>query len=339
MLIGVCGLGNTGSFAVIDLLREYSELEYSPLLHEFSFCYCPDGIADLEYHLVKAPARFQSSDLAFYRFQKVLKDFFNPQIYKDKKLYAQIVGMCENYLQSITQVSWQGTWGARIRDYSAFKKLVYKVLFKTRSIFGEKFFLDFTNEEMRYSNNPENFLEITKEFIDSLLRTIVEDYPDKKGLIIDQMLPGDNPEPFIRYYKDPYAIVVDRDPRDLYILSKYEIHSDSTWIPTDDVESFIAYYRNMRKKNYNNQQILRIQYEDLIYEYERTIKVLEDFLGVSDHKNPKRFFVPEVSINNTQLFIKHKECAEDVKKIETELKDWLYDYSKYPVMKSFGKTW
>ena len=68
MIIGVCGLGYTGSGAVQDLLKEYEEIEDLTGDYEFGFVYKPDGILDLRHHLVEAPCRDLSSNVAIKRF-------------------------------------------------------------------------------------------------------------------------------------------------------------------------------------------------------------------------------------------------------------------------------
>lgn len=341
MIIGVSGLGNTGSFAVIDLLKEYTETYYNPAMHEFSICYCPDGLLDLRYHLIEAPFRFQSSDIALLRFEKLINNLFRTSDRSHQGKYnKRLLKISHEYLEKITQIKWDGTWGFRYDMYSPFKKLLYKILFKTKGIFGKKAFINFAKETMRYSVRPENFDKITKEYINSLIDVVQE---DKNSIfVLDQAFPGDNPEKVFFLFDDPRAIVVDRDPRDLYLLSKCDIREDSMWIPTDDVRDFINYYRLMRERRdavKNPSKILFVQYEDLIYNYDREVKRIEEFLNISNHCFANNFFVKDVSINNTQLFNKHTNFREDIALIEKELSEYLYDYSKYEKKTVFGKTW
>lgn len=72
MIVGVCGLGYTGSGAVLDLLKEFDE-NYVIDAMEFALAYTPDGLEDLEYHLVKSPSRYFSSDIAIKRFKNYIK--------------------------------------------------------------------------------------------------------------------------------------------------------------------------------------------------------------------------------------------------------------------------
>lgn len=241
MIVGVCGLGNTGSMAVIDLLKEYDETFYSNLFHEFALCYCPDGLIDLEFHIVDNPSRFHSSDIAIYRFEKYIHNYFSSW---DEDLRKTAIEVLNSFLDSIVQVEWKGTWGFRIDNYSFSKKMIYKILYKLRPVFGDNLFSKYANVQMKYSVRPENFDSSARLFISQIIK--LANPPEDKIVLIDQAFSGDNPERCFKYFEDPYAIVVDRDPRDLYILSKYYIHADSLWIPTDNVENFITYYKQMR---------------------------------------------------------------------------------------------
>lgn len=337
MIIGVCGLGNTGSMAVIDFLREYDEIYYNNLFHEFSLCYCPDGMLDLKHHVVDYPSRFQSSDVAINRFEKLAQDFFsswNPECRKEA------IEKTESFINSISQVKWQGTWGFRIANYSTVKKFIYKVLYKMRPVMGDDLFIKYACVPMRYSVRPENFSESARSYIESILSP--NNTNNEKIKVIDQAFSGDNPEDTFSFFKDPYAIVVDRDPRDLYILSKYYVHAESLWIPTDDINDFIIYYKQMRlcrNPIVNRERVLNFQFEDLIYNYEVSKKKIEDYLGIDNHIYPKKYFKPQKSINNTQLFNDFINEKENIIRIEEELQEWLFDFRKYPPVNRSEKVW
>ncbi|MEI3251455.1 MAG: hypothetical protein V8R79_01410 [Candidatus Gastranaerophilaceae bacterium] len=81
------------------------------------------------------------------------------------------------------------------------------------------------------------------------------------------------------------------------------------------------------EKECTSNKVLRINFEDLIYNYDTKIKEITKFLGFkeSDHINKKTRFIPEMSIKNTQLFRK-EEYREECKVIEKELKKYLYEF-------------
>ena len=60
MILTVTGCYSTGSSAVTDLVKECRDV-YCKDDYEVRFAYDPDGIADLEYHLVENPNRHNTS--------------------------------------------------------------------------------------------------------------------------------------------------------------------------------------------------------------------------------------------------------------------------------------
>ena len=75
---------------------------------------------------------------------------------------------------------------------------------------------------------------------------------------------------------------------------------------------------------------MRINFEDMIYNYEVMSEKILDFCNIAreNHIKPKTLFNPEKSIKNTQVFKKFTKYADDVKYIEEELKDYLYDFKE-----------
>ena len=66
----------------------------------------------------------------------------------------------------------------------------------------------------------------------------------------------------------------------------------------------------------------------MIYRYEDTLTRIYDFLDVGsvDHIHFKEKFKPEVSINNTQLFKRLNNVENEVKIIEKELPNYLFEF-------------
>ena len=159
-----------------------------------------------------------------------------------------------------------------------------------------------------------------------------------KPVVLDQPFEGNAPEQSFPFFEDPYAIVIDRDPRDLYLEYKFNNHPDIKFGPRTTVDDFIVYYRNMRKKVKKHDRVLRMSFEELIYEYDAAVKKLENFLSLGTHKYPKTVFDPAKSINNTQQIRNHSESIEDIKKIEKELSEFLFHFENYPNAKLDGEV-
>lgn len=50
-------------------------------------------------------------------------------------------------------------------------------------------------------------------------------------------------------FRNPKAIVVDRDPRDLWLVSKYarDAKGEGRFMPRQDVKVFVEYYKRLRE--------------------------------------------------------------------------------------------
>ena len=189
---------------------------------------------------------------------------------------------------------------------------------------------------MYYSVEPENFYEEAKKYINNILEAMGVDL--SRPVCLDQPFEGNAPQQSFPFFDDPYAVVIDRDPRDLYLAGKYTKDPNFKFTPKKNVDDFIIYYKNLRKNQKNdNQRILRVNFEDLIYCYEDSIKKIEEFLNLGEHIREKQIFDPEKSINNTQLIRLHPEDKNEINKIEKELKEFLYPFEDYKNIEFKGK--
>ena len=156
---------------------------------------------------------------------------------------------------------------------------------------------------------------------------------------IDQAFSANNPRASFPYFLHPKAIIVLRDPRDIYLLAKCTLGLSGSFIPTDNVADFITYYSgllNSMKDIADDNDILTIHFEELIYNPEGGRKKIERFLGIEDRIADKRYFKPEISINNTQLWLKHTNYAEDIEQIEKQMGEYLYPFEMFAMKPSFN---
>ena len=99
-----------------------------------------------------------------------------------------------------------------------------------------------TLEDMRLSIKPSDFFAITRSYLNSILKHY------NKTVFLNQPFPANAPLLSMKMFgNDTKAIIVERDPRDLYVLLKKIVKPN--WFPYEDVDSFIAYYKQNNTSN------------------------------------------------------------------------------------------
>ena len=185
---------------------------------------------------------------------------------------------------------------------------------------------------------PANFYDAAKKHVKELTVALGADY--NRPVVLDQPFQGNNPQACFPFFEDPYAIVVDRDPRDIYVFAKEVLIGRNHYMAIDNVHDFINYFRAMRDNQpykCDNERILRLHFEDMVYNYDATTKRISDFLQIGDNPRPMTIFDPKLSVANTQVYKRFPKYADDVKIIEKELGEYLYDFSKYNQSSPGGK--
>lgn len=328
MIIGATGFSWSGSSAITDLLSEFDECQvYDDI--EFILPYHPDGLEDLDFHLNKSCSKFLSSCNAIPRFRKVANYLLN------KPTRGEIKKLTDVYLNKITQVKWKGSVQGEfllhnMRCYKYFgKNFTCKLLRRLSPKLCKRINM-YPLQTCEFSIQPENFDEATLEYTDAILKSLGLDI---SGIIVlDQPFAGNDPIKSLKYFRDAKAIIVDRDPRDLYLLAKEYFTKFSYQIPYENIDDFIKYYSNLHKTLRNSlgsPDVLYIRFEELVYDYENTLNKIMLFLGLTVHNRPKKYFIPEKSMVNTRLYMKCEQYLDDIIKIEKGLSEYLFDFDKY----------
>lgn len=333
-IVGVCGMGYTGSGAVLDLLKEFDDLEVSAD-PEFSLSYIPDGLEDLEYHLVKAPSRYMSSDVAILRFIQMVNGRNNRGSGIRIATKDQFYGISINYINSLIQLSWRGYWGWDFNTSSNIRKnITFRLLNNRITPLLGKIMKRNVNlppvRDMYLSVSPDNFYEVSKKYITDLIQAM--GYGKKETIVLNQPFAADHPTKSFRFFENPIAIVVDRDPRDIYVLMKRITLDAGRFIPTQNVEDFVEYYRIIHEKQEDTNQrsdVIKLQFEDLIYRYDETVANICLLMKIKNHARKKQEFKPDVSLNNTQLFSKYPQFKDDCDYIAEQLPAWLYPFDSF----------
>lgn len=65
----------------------------------------------------------------------------------------------------------------------------------------------------------------------------------------------------------------------------------------------------------------------MVYHYDKATNLIKNFLKLKTHSFPNKYFIPEESEANTQVFLKYGNIDE-ITIIENKLVNYLYDFSK-----------
>lgn len=329
----------TGSSAITDFFSEFSNCM---TIGEFEvrFIHDPDGVRDLEYNVVENNNRLNTG-YAIKRYIRNVK-YLNGNIIRRRyrKYWGKnFLKLSNDYINEITELISQSSWAYDERDKGKVFGLFLSLYRKFFFIFNheyERSMLDFFHEKGYYSAiDRDEFYYYTKKYVNKILSCLNTN--NSEYLMIDQLVPPSNIEQYLNYFDSIKVIVVDRDPRDLFILASR--YWKSSVIPHKKVEEFCKWYeitrRHRKRVNLNPNNVFFLQFEDFVYDYETVKKRLIRFVGIKEecHIKKYQFFDPMKSINNTNLAEKHKEFECQIKYIEQNLPEYLYDFSKNKKLK------
>lgn len=340
-LITTASYYGTGSSAVTDLLSEYSNVKALNSNFECRFAYDMFGLSDLEYYLVDNHHRHNSSTainmfmrlMGIYGLDRKIRLESYDSYFGDS--FAKAV---DDYIKRLAPFSYKG--GSHVDIYMKSDTSIMVLKLKDRlyhlfhrfnltiddTTWASKGITPYEREIHKskcFISYPRtDFINATQEFTSALFDGACEN--DTDYLMVDQLVPPSNTTRYLRYFKDLYVICVDRDPRDVYYNEK------KYWkggIVPEEAKLFVEWYKATRShKKYeidDPKRILRINFEDLVFTYEDSVKMIEELLGIdcSKHVNAKLSFNPEISVNNIGKWKNDKEEFDNISYIEEHLCD------------------
>lgn len=332
------GYGTTGSSAATNILEEFSDVKSLSDNFECTFLHEADGLRDLEHALCEGHRL--KTDLAIKRFLR-LADALNKNIFYIKCFNGKFKKHSCAFIDSLCTAQWKGAWH-RSSDTMSYSKqdLLYYNL--ARQVFLHEYSYShyhlfepngwrpcyYLRNKTYYAHFDASFYQKARNYVTALLHECTR-HTDAKNILIDQFFPAYDIASYLKYAPQTKTIIVDRDPRDMYVLNK------SSWgeayIPTENIDTFIQWYRGIRfsqKKEAENAQVLLCRFEDFIFNYESSLNRLMQFAGLekSEHTKKLQRFNPEKSIKNTNRFTHFPKWKADIQKIEEELSEYCYHF-------------
>ena len=343
MIIGVCGLGHTGSGLVYDYLKEFSDVTIFPNDFELSISYLPGGLEDLEHALNSPYRRYFVSQYAIRSFEQLVDNCSKSSLRKKSSYEIAMNGRFKDisysYIDSLTDLKWMGYDSLSVYCASSDIDRVLAIIKRRILLSLEKYGID--NAYLRrnlstYFNcaaHKDSFVSLTQDYISSLLTAAGLNL--ENTIVLNQPFSGNDPANSMKFFRDSKCILVIRDPRDIYIsIKKYYPYMKGSFIPASDVNEFVKYYKSYMRYNksiLSDPRCMVVSMEDCVLNYDNTFKQIDAFLGINKHVNRMKEFNPAISIGNVGVFIRDRQYEHDISIIETELKEDLYDFSNYDV--------
>ncbi len=301
-IIGIDGIGFSGSSAVTDFLAEFStctvfggvDMRENPErgimnTYEVDVFRDPYGILDLEKICYTNVTRIRN---------KAINDFINLTIQN----YRGSCPLYDDYYLFETQ-----KFLNNILDYTI------PLFEKQKSYIPKRLSI---SEYRKYANN----------YISSFLGNI----ESKKNLVLDNFLSIGEPNSkiFNDYFGNYKLIYVYSDPRDIYARARLQPGND--WVPVDK-ELFLKFYTRefpLFIKN-TDKNILCVSFDEFCNDYDKVATKIMQFLDLkeTEHINKFKYFDPKKSINNTKVYTKI-ENQEVINYIYNNLKQYCWENIK-----------
>lgn len=329
MIIGVTGYGCSGASACMDVLKEFEDVQYYNPNIEFQLLQQPDGIRDLRFHLIESRRRISIST-AITRF--IQRTNFARSDFLSVQTKGQYKKLSQEYVESLIQMRWQGKSGLDPKDLLSplerpILRLPNALIKRIIWLFNSKGYWPPARERY-YSCIDEKYFNLqTEKYMNAIF--LASGFDLQKPIILEQLFCLEFPLEGAEYFcTDCKSIIVERDPRDIFMDSNGYFASAESFMPnTGNVEDFVQYYSGLHHASAKDPNVLYLQYEDLIYDYENTIDKLEDFTGLK-HVYPRKHFKPEWSVNNTQTFKLYPQYDDKIRYIEENLSEYLYPFEE-----------
>lgn len=326
-IIDLSGYMFSGKSAVSDLLREFDSLEVPHYDQEFDLIRTPNGLGDL---LFAIESRSQIKiNYAIYKYISLIKkNAYPPNFYSKfwsyggclEKDYPGILNKTIKFIDKITDFEWEQASPFFATDAKPFEIFINKL--------KQRFTGDFPWPKLRYKSiDSENFFLDVKPYILS----IINHNNSNKAHVIHNALEPFRPSIYFDLFEKIKCIIVDRDPRDIFMNSiQYsKRYNNNVGIYKKisgayNIDYFIDKQIKMRQHFDASKNILRVNFEDLIIDYEKTLISIMKFLELNNNNHIKKlqFFNPQSSEGNIRLWKKDPSHIQDILKIEKRMSNY-----------------
>lgn len=320
--IAVSGFFSSGSSAVVDLIKEYSNT--FECTAEIRIIKDPYGLTQLEHSIVDNWELLNSAAsindylwLCKICSRNNANPFSPVGLSYSKKISKDFMDFTYDFIDSISQYKYKSDF-----FYQKFKKNYFSYVLD-RWRMGVEFYskgtLRIANRKMKdsYFAHPtkEQFEDAAKDYLERVFGSSVGDSANRH-IILDQAVSTNDSDAIHRYFRKCKMIIVDRDPRDMYIEDSeiWRENLDSDVTSKDAGTKYVLRHQALRENiPVDDPDVLSIRFESLVLDYENTKRIIEEFLGFqsSDHLNPYSFLKPQSSSKNVGIWKKYYNKYRD----------------------------
>ncbi len=338
--VDLSGLGNSGKGIISDYLMEFNNVYVPRKDLEFNLLRAPGGLMDMHYSLVESWTPIRSDD-AITRFIKLAhrlgsrvnfqspKELFNAAGYRYEDFYPGFLKLTDEFIKDIITFSYKGLWPYRDYHSSTIDLLVKRIYSKlNKNAILENIYF---SEGLNFNEKLNNYVY---EVLNLALKEEYQIYVTHNAF-----------EPFeidryLKIMEKSKLIIVKRDPRDLYTNISIGNRAKSGFYkqmkPTfynlsaaSNLNDFILYQKKMLGylKNISNSNLLIVNFNDFICDYDLVSKKVNDFLELKaeNHVSKHKYFNPKISIENVGIYKNFKDI-NSIQLIEKELSNyWDFD--------------
>ena len=321
----VNGYGWSGSSALIDFFREFNNT-YVPN-KEFRLIKDPFGLIDLDNSICNSIDQL-NEDIAIRNFKWLADKYINKAGgFRNNGLSycvdfgKNIAKITSSYIEALTDYNYRSYWWFLEFKDSYIKYIIKKIL-RRLGIYNSK-----NHYKMRLVlKTEEEFVQLTKAYLNDIFMDLISDDENNiHHVVLDQAIPANNPDLVDRYFNNGKVIVVDRDPRDVYI----DLINEKSLVGYDvalnhNVDLFVSFYKKVRhQREISTPNFLKIKFEELVLQYDKTINEILRFLGIdsSAHINKFKYFDPNKSKKNIAIWANYPYQSE-IRQIEEELPEY-----------------
>jgi len=339
-VIDLSGFGNSGKTAVTNFFQEFtSNFWVAEQEFEFEILRIKNGLLDLENAIVNtwSPSRTSTTMYEFLKLVNYIGNnpskynlfgrLFNSGLRLDRRFNDKFTSISTEYFNSLVAMEDNAFNLYPFQNLPKYMMPIVKILISMgkRHLLNESNILTVSNKKIFYKE--------TKKYLNNLCKALDQDNK-ADTIVLNNAIEPYCPQKGLNLFYNAKQIVVDRDPRDLYISSQkvdeFVGKNHMGFSSSHNLDNFIFKYKYLRQKSPSivyteNDKFMKVQFEEFVLDYENIKKQILYFIGEdkSIHKYPKKYFDPEVSKKGVGMWKNvDGQLKKDVDKIYSELKEY-----------------